>query len=382
MTRNAEIDPFALARRESGVMLGDFHGEAVPMLLRHRDVRAAAKDIATYSSDAPFRVPVPSEESVRTVRQLPIETDPPEHTEYRAIVAPLFLRAANSDYRSAIDAMVDEALSTVATGGPVDIVPAFALPLQCRALTLLLGVPAAEADEWIGWGEHVFKDAGGLNPDKGRALDDYIERAFLQAYDFPEPNLFRTLLDAEYRGRRLTSAETRGFANLAFAGGRDTVINALAGAMVHFTLNPQDLDRLRAEPRLVNTAAEELVRFLSPITHLGRVCSRDVTHGEFMSKAGTRVALCWASANRDEAVFDRSEDFIIDRNPNPHLGFGSGAHSCLGAAHARTLLRSLLVRLADRHLKLSVVELEPAVKEWPHYSRQTGYAKAVLRLCR
>ncbi len=85
-------DPFKKKRIEDGVLPCDFQGEKVPMILRHADVRAAAKDWQTYSSDAPFRVPIPSEEDMRTMRQLPIETDPPEHSAYRSIVAPFFNR--------------------------------------------------------------------------------------------------------------------------------------------------------------------------------------------------------------------------------------------------------------------------------------------------
>src|SRR4026209_932433 len=85
-------DPFREARQQDGVLECEFQGENVPMILRHEDVRQAAKDWKTFSSDAPFRVPIPSEEAVRTMRQLPIETDPPEHAEYRAIVDPFFAR--------------------------------------------------------------------------------------------------------------------------------------------------------------------------------------------------------------------------------------------------------------------------------------------------
>src|SRR4051812_24401190 len=90
---NKPSDPFRDKRKDSGMMECEFQGENVPMLLRHEDVRKAAKDWKTFSSNAPFRVPIPSEEDVRSVRQLPVEIDPPEHTEYRKIVEPFFQRA-------------------------------------------------------------------------------------------------------------------------------------------------------------------------------------------------------------------------------------------------------------------------------------------------
>ncbi len=88
-------DPFGELRNKDGVLECEFQGEKVPMILRHEDVRKAARDWKTFSSNAPFRVPIPSEEAVRTMRQLPVEIDPPEHTEYRKIVEPFFLRAKN-----------------------------------------------------------------------------------------------------------------------------------------------------------------------------------------------------------------------------------------------------------------------------------------------
>src|SRR5580700_6421887 len=104
-------DPFRSARRNDGVIQCPFQGETLPMLLRHADVREAAKDWRTYSSDAPFRVPIPSEEEVRTTRQLPIETNPPEHTEYRAIVEPFFLRAKQPEVIGKVEGLIGTMVS-------------------------------------------------------------------------------------------------------------------------------------------------------------------------------------------------------------------------------------------------------------------------------
>ena len=106
-------DPFHAARTTSGVLRCPFQGESVPMILRHAEVRAAARDWSTFSSDAPFRVPIPSEEAVRTMRQLPIETNPPEHTDYREIVEPFFQRAKTPAMAAAIEALIDRQLSAM-----------------------------------------------------------------------------------------------------------------------------------------------------------------------------------------------------------------------------------------------------------------------------
>src|SRR5438477_6520419 len=107
MAEDSELrDPFAEARNKDGILECEFQGETLPMILRHADLREAAKDWTTYSSDAPFRVPIPSEEEVRTMRQLPIETNPPEHTEYRAIVEPFFQRAKQPDVIAKVQALL------------------------------------------------------------------------------------------------------------------------------------------------------------------------------------------------------------------------------------------------------------------------------------
>ncbi|MEN9812070.1 MAG: Biotin biosynthesis cytochrome, partial [Verrucomicrobiota bacterium] len=150
------------------------------MILRHADVRAAARDWERFSSDAPFRVPIPSEEAVRSMRQLPIETNPPEHGEYRALVEPFFDRAKDPAVIAKVEALMARELEPLLAGKPAEVVHGFALPVQSRALTHLLNVPEAEAEIWIGWGIHVFKVTGGEFK-QGTVLEDYLARKFDEA---------------------------------------------------------------------------------------------------------------------------------------------------------------------------------------------------------
>lgn len=144
--------PFAEARRNSGVLRCPFQSENIPLLLRHAYVRAAAKDWQTFSSDAPLRVPIRSEEPVRSVRQLPLETDPPQHTDYRRIAEPFFQRPKDARFIARIEGITGELLREALTRDTVEIVGDFALPIQSLALTLLLNVPRAHADRWMRWG--------------------------------------------------------------------------------------------------------------------------------------------------------------------------------------------------------------------------------------
>jgi cytochrome P450 len=370
-------DPFKAKREAAPVARYEFQGEAIPMILRHAEVRQAAKDWKTYSSDAPFRVPIPSEEEARSVRQLPIETDPPVHGEYRAIAEPYFQRPKLPEMVAKVEALIDELLRAALARETTEIVHGFALPIQARALTYLLDTDEREADTWIGWGVHVFRVRGGLK--KGVELEDYLTRKFDAVSQAPGRCFFSALTQARFQGRPLTREEMMGFANLTFAGGRDTVIHTIACALGHLAANPEALAYLREDPKRIVHASEEFFRFFMPLTHIGRVCPVATSvHGEQVP-AGGRVSLGWASANRDESVFPEADVFKIDRKPNPHISFGFGEHLCLGAPHARLLLRTLLQKCVELVDGMEIVSAEERTETEHSYERKLGYDSLVLK---
>jgi cytochrome P450 len=362
-------DPFRDKRIESGVLECEFQGENVPMILRHEEVRKAAKDWKTFSSDAPFRVPIPSEENVRTMRQLPVEIDPPDHTEYRKIVEPFFQRAKTPGMTAQVEALIDALLVDALSRDSIEIVREFALPIQSRALTYLLNVPESEATTWIGWGIHVFRDGDS----KGASLEAYLDEQFERAQANPGDDFFSALTQATFRGRPLTREEMMGFANLTFAGGRDTVIHTISSTLGYLAAHRQALEFLREDSARIVHACEEFFRVITPLTHIGRVCPVEThVHGVAV-KPGGRVSLCWASANQDEAAFDAPAEVRLDRKPNPHLAFGFGAHLCLGAAHARLILRTLLQKCVERVGGITVLEARERVENEQRYDRVVGY---------
>ncbi len=397
-------DPFREARAQDGVLRCPFQGETLPMILRHADVREAAKDWQKFSSDAPFRVPIPSEEAVRTMRQLPIETNPPEHGEYRALVEPFFQRAKQADVIAKVEALIDELLTKALGRDAFEVISDFALPVQSRALTYLLNVPEREADVWIGWGIHVFKVTGGEFK-QGNVLETYLHQQFdlaeaqvrsrrgneadgtdrsnppphVGGYEAQE-SLFTALVKATYRGRPLTREEMMGFGNLTFAGGRDTIIYSIANVLAYLGRNPDALAYLRADPRRIVHASEEFFRVFMPLTHIGRVCPVETdVHGAKVPPGG-RASLAWASANLDETVFDAPTEIRLDRKPNPHLSFGFGTHLCLGAPHARLIVRTLLQAVCDRVAAVQILHAEPHVEREAAYQRTNGFDSLTVRL--
>ena len=306
------------------------------------------------------------------MRQLPIETNPPEHTEYRAIVEPFFQRAKQPEVIAKVEGLIGAMVSWALGAESIEVVNDFALPVQSRALTYLLNVPESEADTWIGWGIHVFKVTGGEFK-KGIVLEDYLHAQFDRAQANPGGDLFSALVTATYRGRRLTREEMMGFGNLVFAGGRDTIIHSISCIIAYLGQNPAALDYLREDPRRIVHAGEEFFRVFMPLTHIGRVCPVDTSVQNVPVKAGGRVSLAWASANFDETVFDDPQDIRLHRKPNPHLSFGFGPHLCLGAPHARLIVRSLLEALVERVERITVLEAKQHIEHEALYERANGY---------
>lgn len=208
---------------------------------------------------------------------------------------------------------------------------------------------------------------------KGSVLDRYIRARIAEAEAAPGSDFFGAMTRMELEGRPLTTDQMAGIANLVFAGGRDTVINAVTAIIACFAGQRALLEQVCADPRRIAMAVEEIVRVTSPLTHIGPVCPREAAVGPHRVAADARVSLCWASANFDETVFDAPEELRLDRMPNPHLGFGSGHHTCLGAAQARTILRCLIAQLGARTSAITVLDAERGTERYGEITRAVGY---------
>lgn len=377
MSKNALPDPFEQARQALGYGSMDDQNDPVTILLRLKDVRKTAHNWQTFQSGSvPGRIVVPSEVNIRDTRQIPFEVDPPQHGAYRALIEPWFKRPLEARYQEQLTAQIHRVLDEALALDSLEVVEQFSLPLQSRALTLLLNIPYAESDVWIGWGTHVFRSEGvALDGDKAAILYDYIDAQIDRALENPTDDLYSLLLSAEIDGRKLTREEVKGVMILTFAGGRDTVINAVTNTIAYFAEHPESLQRLRDEPEITGKAVEELVRYFSPLTHMGRVVTQDTQVCEHAIKADTRVSLCWASANRDETVFENPNEVVLDRKMNPHVAFGFSHHNCLGATHARQIMNILVSALAARVDSIDVHEYVENIESLGEFKRKVGYDK-------
>jgi len=195
----------------------------------------------------------------------------------------------------------------------------------------------------------------------------------------PGDDFFSALTRATFRGRPLTREEMLGFSSIMFLGGRDTLINSISGVIGYLSANPEALEYLREDPKRIVNASEEFFRAISPVTHLTRVCPAGAEIHGVRVEAGDMASLCFASANYDETVFASPEEVRLDRKPNPHVAFGFGTHLCLGAPHARLVVRTLLKCFCEQVGNIETFQAEEKVEKEKRYNRVVAYESLTVR---
>jgi len=376
MNKSALPDPFEKARLEKGFGEMNDQNDPVKILLRLKDVRKSAKNWKTFQSggEEVGRIVVPSEVHIREVRQIPFEVDPPQHADYRNLVEPWFKRPLEKVYQEKLSTIVEKVIDDVLNEDAIEVVEKFSLVIQSRALTVLLNTPFEESKTWIDWGTHVFRsEESALDGDKANILYDYIDKEIDRAIENPTDDLYSKLLASEIDGRKLTKEEVKGVMILTFAGGRDTVINTITNSIAYFAEHPESLAKIKTNPEITGRAIEELIRYFAPLTHMGRVTTKDVEVCEHATKAQSRISLCWASANRDARTFEKPNEIVIDREINPHVSFGFGTHNCLGATHARTLMKVILTTLVDKVKTIDILEHADNIEDLDQFKRKVGF---------
>lgn len=316
-----------------------------PVVVGHEALRRTARDWRRYSSDTPFRVPIPEESALRPVRQYPIETDPPDHTAYRSLIAHRFSRSAAESIEPGLRALVDDLLAAAVSRGELEVVDQFAIPVVTAAIAATMGRPQ-DAARFASWGLHVFRDPSNGQRRANDDLDAYLVERVDEALAAPGDDLFGELARAEFSGRPLTRDELLGYGYLVLAGGRDTVIASICGALGHLATRPEARRWLRDDATRIPVAVEEFLRFFSPLGTIARTATEDHDLDGIHVATGERVALGFADANHDPTVFDRPAELQLDRRPNRHVAFGHGPHTCIGAPLARMELAVVVERFA------------------------------------
>jgi cytochrome P450 len=293
-----------------------------------------------------------------------LDMEPPDHTRVRKLVAkaftPRYVEGLRPRVRSIFDGLVDR----VAGAGEFDMLPALAEPLPVTVIAEMLGVPEGDRHLLRPWSADIVKMYE-LNPSEGsqraavRAcveFGDYLRGLARERRDRPGDDLISSLVHVIDEGRTLTEDELVGTCVLLLNAGHEATVNATLLGWWTLFRHPDRLKELQADPSLVPTAVEELLRFQTPLPMFERwVLEPFELHGVRIPK-GAELGLLFDSANHDPAVFDDPEGVRLDRRPNPHLAFGAGIHFCLGAPLGRLELQVTFRTLLERFPELEPVE--------------------------
>jgi cholest-4-en-3-one 26-monooxygenase len=343
-----------------------------------------------------------------------VTLDPPRHGPLRRVASRRFTPRALRAQRAHIEHIAIEILDRAGTAGATvegDFVEHIAAPLPIAAVAWILGVPPDDwgllfrwTNEVIGKDDPEYRRPGetpGQTMRRARGeLHAYFARLIERRRSEPQDDLVSELIAATIDGAALSREQILSYCELMVEAGNETTRNAISGGLLAFCEHRGEWERLRARPELLPDAVEEILRWVSPITHFTRTAMEDCEVRGATIRAGDQVALFWASANRDEEVFADPFAFRVDRRPNPHLAFGVGEHFCMGAHVARleleTIFRHLLARLESfevsgpverlgsavngglKHLPLRY-RLRPAAHGATNEARAHGFATVELR---
>lgn len=353
---NLGIDQFAWyarMRRESPVYEDPHTG--VISVFGYDDAQRALSEYASFSSERGGSHA--SEEQAISASM--ISSDPPRHRRLRNLVTQAFTPRAVAQLEPRIAAIVAELLDQMsAPDDHTDFIEAFASPLPVTVIAELLGVPPERRADFRRWSDALVSNggAGGWSgaATAQREMARYFGEMIGRRRAEPRDDLISHLISAEIDGQRLTPVELIGFCVLLLVAGNETTTNLLGGAVLAFDEHPEQWERLRAEPALIPSAVEEVLRYNSPVQSMFRSAHAGARLGEVVAWEGQPVVAWIGSANRDEAQFEHPERFDITRAPNRHLAFGHGIHFCLGAPLARLEARVALEALAQRARRIEV----------------------------
>jgi cytochrome P450 len=283
--------------------------------------------------------------------------DPPEHTRHRHLVQRGFTPKGTAAWTDRIDQLATEIVDAVVDRGECDLVTDLAGEMPSLVIADVMGIPRPDARRLYHLTEIMHSAPGTVADDvrasAGAEMLGYAAGVFAEKRANPADDLATVLVQAELDGDRLTDADLAWFFLLLINAGGDTTRNLVGAGMHALFEHPDQLARLRADvDGVLDTAIEELLRWVSPVVYMRRTATTDARVGDVEIPAGDKVVMYYGAANRDPSAFDAPEVLDVGRTPNEHLAFGGGGpHFCLGAPLARieirALLREILTRLSD-----------------------------------
>lgn len=291
-----------------------------------------------------------------------VTMDDPRHTKLRSIVSRGFTPRMVATLEPRLRQIVRECIDDIADKGDCDFVPSLAVPVPLLVIAEMIGIPREDRQAFWHWSDTMILAAGQQNnPDILQKASEafleyanYLQRVFEDRRQHPKDDLVSILLAAQDGGQltadeeNLSADELLMFMTLLMVAGNETTRNGMSGGMLVLSENPDEYRRLVANPELLPSAVEEILRWTAPIVGFRRTATQDTELRGKKIREGDKVLMLYQSANRDEEVFAEPDRFLIDRQPNDHLTFGIGTHFCLGANLARMEIRTLFEELIRR----------------------------------
>ena len=346
-------------------------------LLKYEDVRYVSSNPALFSSAKGITIPDPEMPSPVQEGNL-IFSDPPRHRQLRKLINAGFTRRQVAHLEPKIREIVRGILDGLEPGSAHEFAEEIAAPLPTRLIAELIGAPPDDWEQFRAW-----SDAATGTADPEIELDPFV--AMGQLYEYfqkliaarraePRDDLLSVLAEAEIDEHRLTDEDLLNFSFLLLVAGNETTRNLIALGTLALIAHPNQCRLLVDDHALIPGAVEEMLRWNSPVVHMARTATTDIEiRGELIAEGDT-VVMLYGSANRDEDIFGAdSEQFKVTRHPNPHIAFGCGEHSCVGAQLARLEASVLFDELLRRFPKLELVgevdrmraTMVPGVKRMP-----------------
>jgi len=335
------------------------NGRGFWCVTRYDDLMAVSKDPLTFpSARGGTNIFEVSEADMSMLRLLMLNMDPPKHNKFRRLVSTGFTARMVTQLEPHVREICRTLIDNVMERESFDFVTAIAAELPLLVIAELLGVPAADRHKVFEWSNSLV---GFDDPEYATSMETgklasaqmwaYANQLANERKEHPLGDLVSVLMQAEVDGDRLSEMEFDSFFLLLAVAGNETTRNLISGGMRALIEHPEERARLVADPALLSTGIEELLRWVSPLIHFRRTATRDVhMHGHTI-KEGDKVVIFYPSANRDERKFVNPETFDVTRTPNEHLAFGIGEHFCLGANLARLeiklIFEEMLRRLPD-----------------------------------
>lgn len=334
---------------------------------RYDDVLFILKDTHTFKDD---RARIPPEE-LSPLNQAMLDRDPPDHTRLRRLANQAFTPQRVKDLEPRIAQISLELIDRIQARGKADFMADFALPLPVVVIAELLGVPAADHDQFGVWSNRVMASGDAVlsseeSQQQGIAamvsLAGYLTDLIEQRRQQPREDLISALVAARDAGDRLSEEELLGTCILLLIAGHETTVNLLGNGLLTLLRHPDQLALLKEHPEYISSAVEEMLRFESPIQRsTPRFAAKPFELAGQRVEQGQQVSAVIGAANRDPAHFPDPDRFDVTRQPNRHLAFGHGIHFCLGAPLARAEARIAFSQILDR---LPAICLETEQPEW------------------